>query len=74
MKDGKVLEVLMIYKAMALVCFMTSATDHKCETRFYHKTFDDLQSCETTLIRWQFHEVKTTEKIVLSNCVLSNNT
>tara|TARA_R100000458_G_C8200163_1_gene190963 strand:+ start:486 stop:680 length:195 start_codon:yes stop_codon:yes gene_type:complete len=64
----------MIYKAMALVCFMTSATDHKCETRFYHKTFDDLQSCETTLIRWRFYEVKTTEKIVLSNCVLSNNT
>ena len=74
MKDGKVLEVLMIYKAMALVCFMTSATDHKCETRFYHKTFDDLQSCKITLIRWRFYEVKTTEKIVLSNCVLSNNT
>ena len=74
MKDGKVLEVSMIYKAMALVCFMTSATDHKCETRFYHKTFDDLQICETTLIRWRFYEVKTTEKIVLSNCVLSNNT
>ena len=73
MKDGKVLEVLMIYKAMALVCFMTSATDHKCETRFYHKTFDDLQSCKITLIRWRFYEVKTTEKIVLSNCVLSNN-
>ena len=74
MKDGKVLEVSMIYKAMALVCFMTSATDHKCETRFYHKTFDDLQSCKITLIRWRFYEVKTTEKIVLSNCVLSNNT
>ena len=68
------LEVSMIYKAMALVCFMTSATDHKCETRFYHKTFDDLQSCETTLIRWRLYELKNTEKIVLNDCVLSNNT
>ena len=74
MKGGKVLGVLMIYKAMALVCFMTSATDHKCETRFYHKTFDDLQSCETTLIRWRLYELKNTEKIVLNDCVLSNNT
>ena len=74
MKDGKVLEVLMIYKAMALVCFMTSATDHKCETRFYHKTFDDLQSCETTLRVWRLYELTDEEKIVLSNCILSNKT
>ena len=73
MKDGKVLEVSMIYKAMALVCFMTSATDHKCETRFYYKTFDELQSCETSLIRWRLYELTDEEKIVLSNCVLSNN-
>ena len=63
----------MIYKAMALVCFMTPATDHKCETRFYYKTFDELQSCETSLIRWRLYELTDEEKIVLSNCVLSNN-
>ena len=62
----------MIYKAMALVCFMTSATDHKCETRFYHKTFNELQICETSLIRWRLYELTITEKIVLSNCVLKS--
>ena len=46
----------MIYKAMALVCFMISATDYKCETRFYYKTFVNLQNCEASLIRWRFYE------------------
>jgi transcription termination factor NusB len=63
----------MIYKAMALVCFMTTATDHKCETRFYKNTFDDLHSCETALIRWRLYELTDEEKIVLNDCVLSNN-
>ena len=58
---------------MALVCFMISATDYKCETRFYYKTFVNLQNCEASLIRWRFYELKSTEKIILDNCVLSKN-
>ena len=56
---------------MALVCFMVSASDHECETRFYKHTFNDLQTCESQLIRWRLYELPRTEKIVLGDCVLT---
>lgn len=60
----------MIYKAMALVCFMVSASDHECETRLYKHTFNDLQTCESQLIHWRLYELSVTEKMVLGNCII----
>jgi hypothetical protein len=61
------------YKAIALICFMVSASDHECKTRFYSKTFNDFETCKVKLIHWRLYELSRTEKMVLGDCVLSHN-
>ena len=63
----------MTYKAIALICFMVSASDHECKTRFYSKTFNDFETCKVKLIHRRLYELSRTEKMVLGDCVLSHN-
>ena len=63
----------MTYKAIALICFKISATDHECKTRFYPQTFDSFEDCKVKLIHWRLYELSRTENMVLGDCVLSHS-
>ncbi len=62
----------MVVKAMALVCTVFAGGESKCETEFYHRTFDNVQACTAQLTQWRFYELPRNKKIVLDDCVITS--
>tara|TARA_Y100000114_G_C11760130_1_gene329056 strand:+ start:2046 stop:2255 length:210 start_codon:yes stop_codon:yes gene_type:complete len=64
----------MSIKAMALVCTVFAGGEATCVTEFYPSTFTTMRACNEKLIQWRYYELPRNKKIVLDDCIITNDT
>ena len=63
-------------KAMELICSVWIAneqTKQECFTHMFKWNFKTIKECEMKLINYRFNEMPKNFKIILDNCIISNN-